>query len=105
MPRISTGRLRCYFPDLPALGDDCLMVHAKLMIVDDCLLRLGSSNLSNRSMGLDSECDLCVTGNTEAARSKIRDLRQRLLAMFLSLDPDAVAQVERGAGQSGSLAR
>ncbi len=94
------GRLRCYYPDLPALGDDCLMVHAKLMIIDDSVLRLGSSNLSNRSMGLDSECDLFVVGDTKAARSEIRHLRQRLLAMFLSLDPETLAAVEAEAGQS-----
>ncbi|WP_462321667.1 VTT domain-containing protein [Halochromatium sp.] len=96
------GRLRCYYPDLPALGDDCLMVHAKLMIIDDHVLRLGSSNLSNRSMGLDSECDLCVVGDTEAARSKIRDLRRRLLAMFLSVEPETLAAAEEGAGGLGA---
>jgi phosphatidylserine/phosphatidylglycerophosphate/cardiolipin synthase-like enzyme len=28
--------------------------------VDDDLVRVGSSNLTNRSMGLDAECDLAV---------------------------------------------
>ncbi|MEA3638514.1 MAG: VTT domain-containing protein [Lamprobacter sp.] len=88
------GRLQVYYPDLPALGDECLMVHAKLMIVDDRVLRLGSSNLSNRSMGLDSECDLCLIGDTEAARAEIQRLRRRLLAMFLSTDADSLAAIE-----------
>jgi phospholipase D1/2 len=30
-------------------------VHSKLMIVDDCFVTIGSANLTNRSMGLDSE--------------------------------------------------
>jgi uncharacterized membrane protein YdjX (TVP38/TMEM64 family) len=92
------GRLHCYYPDLPALGDQCLMVHAKLMITDDQVLRLGSSNLSNRSMGLDSECDLCLIGESEAARTQIRQLRRRLLAIFLSRTVDEVAQIEQEAG-------
>lgn len=88
------GRLHIVYPDLPALGDGCLMVHAKLMITDDRVLRLGSSNLSNRSMGLDSECDLCLIGDTEAARTAIAGLRRRLLAMFLSIEPAALARCE-----------
>ena len=35
-------------------------VHAKIMVIDDRLLRVGSSNLNNRSMGFDTECDLAV---------------------------------------------
>ena len=35
-------------------------VHAKVMIVDDRSARVGSANLSNRSMGLDTECDLVL---------------------------------------------
>ncbi|HSN70712.1 MAG TPA: phospholipase D-like domain-containing protein, partial [Steroidobacteraceae bacterium] len=46
----------------PSLGADApqVLVHAKLTIVDDRLLRVGSANLNNRSMGLDSECDLAI---------------------------------------------
>ena len=36
------------------------MVHSKVMIVDDRLLRVGSANANNRSMGTDTECDLAV---------------------------------------------
>ena len=39
---------------------DRIIVHAKMTIIDDKLLRIGSSNLNNRSMGLDSECDLTI---------------------------------------------
>ncbi|MGE0171202.1 MAG: VTT domain-containing protein [Oligoflexales bacterium] len=35
-------------------------VHAKVMICDGILARVGSANLNNRSMGLDSECDVAV---------------------------------------------
>ena len=88
------GRLRVYYPSLPDLEEGCLMVHAKLMIVDDRLLRIGSSNLSNRSMGLDTECDLCLRARDEGSRAAVTGLRQRLLGMFLAVDPELVAQAE-----------
>src|SRR4029077_448356 len=44
------GRFRVFHPRLAPNGPD-LNVHAKVMIVDDALARVGSSNLSNRSMG------------------------------------------------------
>jgi uncharacterized membrane protein YdjX (TVP38/TMEM64 family) len=74
------------------------MVHAKLMIVDDRLLRLGSSNLSNRSMGLDTECDLFVAARDEGERAAIGGLRRRLLGMFLGVEPQTVAAAEEREG-------
>jgi len=95
------GRLRVYYPHVPGLADGCLMVHAKLMIADDRVLRIGSSNLSNRSMGLDSECDLCVVAADQAERGAITALRRRLLAMFLSASPEALASAESEARSAG----
>jgi phosphatidylserine/phosphatidylglycerophosphate/cardiolipin synthase-like enzyme/uncharacterized membrane protein YdjX (TVP38/TMEM64 family) len=92
------GRLRVYYPSVPDLTDGCLMVHAKLMIVDDRLLRVGSSNLSNRSMGLDTECDLCIAAGDEGERAAIGGLRRRLLGMFLGVDPQTVAAAEEREG-------
>src|SRR6185369_3414401 len=54
------GRLGLYYPTVPGLGEACLNLHAKVLVVDDQLLRIGSANLSNRSMGLDTECDLSI---------------------------------------------
>ncbi|MFC7609045.1 phospholipase D-like domain-containing protein [Teichococcus aestuarii] len=34
-----------------------IYVHAKIMIMDDRVLKIGSANLNNRSMGHDTECD------------------------------------------------
>jgi phosphatidylserine/phosphatidylglycerophosphate/cardiolipin synthase-like enzyme len=88
------GRQRVYYPTVPDLSEGCLMVHAKLMIVDDRLLRIGSSNLSNRSMGLDTECDLCISAGDEGDRAAIVGLRRRLTAMFLGVDAQAGAAGE-----------
>jgi phosphatidylserine/phosphatidylglycerophosphate/cardiolipin synthase-like enzyme len=62
------------------------------MIVDDVFLRVGSANLNNRSMGLDTECDLVIEGNDERVRSRICRLRERLMAEHLGTTPDRVRQ-------------
>lgn len=66
-------------------------VHAKLLIVDDHLLRVGSSNLNQRSTGLDTECDIALEASDDAAREAIRRLRADLLAEHLGIAPAAVA--------------
>jgi uncharacterized membrane protein YdjX (TVP38/TMEM64 family) len=62
------------------------------MIVDDEWLRAGSSNLSNRSMGVDSECDLTIEaeGRPEQRRA-IRAFRDRLLAEHAGVPVEALA--------------
>lgn len=56
-------------------------VHSKVMVVDDCYLRVGSANLCRRSMGADTECDLSVTaGDDQAARAGVARLRNALIA-------------------------
>jgi phosphatidylserine/phosphatidylglycerophosphate/cardiolipin synthase-like enzyme/uncharacterized membrane protein YdjX (TVP38/TMEM64 family) len=86
-------RLRLYFPQLSAAKEISTMVHAKLMIADDCWLRVGSANLSNRSMGLDSECDLAVEADAGSATAKaIRELLATLLAQHLNRQPDTVRE-------------
>lgn len=97
------GRLRVVYPWVPDLPDEqCLNVHAKVMVVDDVLLRVGSANLSNRSMGLDSECDLAVEASDDATvRAAIAAVRDDLLAEHLGVERERVAEVLR---ETGSLA-
>src|SRR5690606_35962032 len=71
---------------------------SKLMIVDDTQLRIGSSNLSSRSMGVDSECDVLIEslGRPDVAAA-IRDFRDRLVAEHLDCQPAEVqARMETG---------
>ncbi len=76
-----------------------IYVHAKIMIVDDVLLRIGSSNIDRRSMGFDTECDVAITAPDDATRRLIGDVRTRLLAEHLGLSPDRVgAKIERQGG-------
>ena len=86
-------RLRLYYPQLSSASDISLMVHAKVMVIDDCLLRVASSNLSNRSMGLDCECDLFIEAEpgTDTAQA-IRQFREQLLAEHLGVEAAAVGE-------------
>lgn len=90
-------RVRFFYP---WVGDEDtpVMVHAKLMIVDDRLIRVGSSNLNNRSMGADSECDVVIEATTDEHRRDIRALLCRLLGEHLGTGPEAIdAALTRGA--------
>ena len=55
-------------------------IHSKVMTVDDKYLVIGSSNLSNRSMTLDTEIDVVLHGNSEHNRQQILQVRNDLLA-------------------------
>lgn len=79
-------RLRVCFPHRDALGDSYISVHSKTLIIDDKLIRVGSSNISNRSMGLDSECDLTFEAKTVQEREKVAAFRNDLLAEHLGID-------------------
>lgn len=69
------NRFRIYTP-VTAAGEP-IYVHAKVTIVDDRLLRIGSSNFNNRSMGFDTECDLVV--EAVAGRKGVQELRDQIL--------------------------
>lgn len=86
-------------------GQRPIYVHAKILIVDDRLLRVGSSNLNNRSMGFDSECDIAVTAAAEDSdrRDAIAAVRNDLLAEHLDCSRAEVARAVEAAG--GSLVR
>ena len=96
------GRFRVYYPDIPGLAAECCVdVHSKLMIVDDQSVRIGSSNLCNRSLSMDSECDLVLEARgVPRVAAAIRGLRDRLLAEHLGTSPAATA---RAIAQAGSL--
>lgn len=89
---------------VPYAGETPIYVHAKLLVVDDRVIRVGSANFNNRSMGLDSECDVFIDadrpGNEHAAPS-IRRLRLSLLAEHCDVEEDAVEQL---LDQHGSMA-
>ena len=81
-----------------------IYVHAKIMIVDDVLLRIGSSNIDRRSMGFDTECDVAITATDDGTRRLIGHIRTTLLAEHLGRSKDRVVQeIERQGGLLGAL--
>ncbi|HSX57232.1 MAG TPA: phospholipase D-like domain-containing protein [Sphingomonas sp.] len=83
-------RLRIYHP-VTASGED-IYVHAKILVVDDRVLRVGSSNFNNRSLGLDTECDVALAAPDEHIASRIAAIRNGLLAEHLGLDTLTIAR-------------
>ena len=83
------GRFRVYYPHIPGLAESCCLdVHSKMMVVDDRQLRVGSANLCNRSMGMDTECDVLIESRGDpAVAAVIRDCRDRLIAEHLGVAP------------------
>ncbi len=82
-------RLGVYWPETD--GGSPIYVHSKVLIVDDRLLRVGSSNFNNRSLGFDSECDLAIEApNTEEqhVRRTIRSVRHQLASEHLGVSTD-----------------
>jgi phosphatidylserine/phosphatidylglycerophosphate/cardiolipin synthase-like enzyme len=81
------GRLRMFHPY--TAGGEPIYVHAKIMIVDDRFLKVGSSNFNNRSMRLDTECDIVIdtalAGNA-ACTPEIIAIRNGLLAEHLAVE-------------------
>lgn len=89
----SNGRFQLYCPNVPGLRDACVNVHSKVMFVDDRLLTIGSANLSNRSFGLDTECNLVIESNGDARiAASIRAMRDRLLCEHLAVTPEVLRQ-------------
>ena len=85
-------RLKVYYPR--TTRGEPIYVHAKTAIVDDRLIRVGSANLNNRSMGLDSECDVTIDTALAAnagVESVIARLRTSLLAEHLDVAENEVA--------------
>ena len=97
-PFVAAGvadRLRIFYP---AVGDGeasaAVMIHSKVMIVDDGFLRVGSANLNNRSMGADTECDLAFEADSDAHFEFIRGQRRQLIGHFCGVDEDTIADNE-----------
>lgn len=82
------GRFGVYWPVTD--GGTPVYVHSKVMVIDDRLLRIGSSNLNNRSMGFDSECDVALevepgSDREDDVRREISTLRNRLVTEHLGV--------------------
>jgi phospholipase D1/2 len=95
-------RLGVYWP--VTAGGTPVYVHAKVLVVDHRLLRVGSSNLNNRSMGFDSECDVAVETVSDVSGDVVGDaiasIRNGLVSEHLGVE---VAEFERELRRQGSF--
>ena len=93
------GRFRIFYP-VNSAGEP-IYIHAKVTIIDDRLLRVGSANLDRRSMGFDTESDVAILVENAEDRRRVRAIRDDLLAEHLGCSTQELAQaLER----TGSLA-
>ena len=93
------GRFGAYYPVVPQGGEDRpITVHSKIIIVDDDFVRIGSSNLNNRSTALDTELDLAIEAQNDASRRAIAALREKLIAEHLDSTPQTVRETFEAEG-------
>lgn len=84
-------RVRLRYPSVGEGNTETgIMVHSKVMIVDDRLLRVGSANICNRSMGVDTECDLVIEAEEEQSRSAVLWSLARLVGEHCGAAADEV---------------
>lgn len=87
------GHYRLFSAELPGANGQSLNIHSKLTIFDDDLLCVGSANLSNRSMSLDSECSIILESRGEPrVRQAIARMRNCLLAEHLGCPEARLAE-------------
>ena len=86
-------------------GGAPIYVHSKVLVIDDRLLRVGSSNFNNRSMGFDSECDVAVEADSASRERGRRQPMHRLGAESIGIGtPRGVRQRIRRSGAARRVA-
>ncbi|WP_422636243.1 phospholipase D-like domain-containing protein [Sinorhizobium fredii] len=96
------GRLRVAYPAVPKAdgSEQEVIIHSKVVAIDERFLRVGSSNFNRRSEGFDTECDVAVEAASEAHSTAIAGFRNALLAEHLGVEP---SEVERALQETASL--
>ena len=97
------GRFSAWTPSTTA--GKPIIVHSKVTIADDLFLRIGSSNLNNRSLGLDTECDMAIEADRGEAGSETRitiaTFRNLMIGHYVGR---SLLQVEAAMDKAGTLA-
>jgi uncharacterized membrane protein YdjX (TVP38/TMEM64 family) len=94
-------RIRVCFP---VNQGTTVLVHSKVIVADDSLVTIGSANLSNRSMGLDTECNVTIQSDgTSQIENSIAGVRNRLLGEHLGMTSEEVASALKASGSINEL--
>ncbi len=83
-------------------GGARIIVHAKVSIYDDAILRIGSTNLNNRSFGFDTECDVAAEPADAAGRAAIQRFRQRTIGHWIGVSGETFGVTEADTGSVGA---
>ena len=89
-------RFRIFHPQ-NAQGEP-IYVHAKVLVADERHLHIGSSNIDDRSMGFDTECDVAFDADRADVAQAIAAFRLKLLAEHMGTTPEAVSRAWAEAG-------
>ena len=86
-----------------------IIVHSKVVVVDDRLVRIGSANLNNRSLGLDTECDVALEATDEPhfeqTRLAIQGFLDRLIGHYIDRSAGEVrAAIREHGGLAAAIA-
>ncbi|ONF94913.1 phospholipase D-like domain-containing protein [Sphingomonas jeddahensis] len=95
------NRLRMYHPH--TAGGTPIYVHAKVLVIDEEVIRVGSSNFNNRSLRLDTECDVTIEQGGEQDSARIAAIRNDLIAEHLAVEPSAVTAAVAEHGLIGAI--
>jgi phosphatidylserine/phosphatidylglycerophosphate/cardiolipin synthase-like enzyme len=95
------GRFRAFFPRTSA--GQTIIVHSKVAVIDESLVRIGSANLNNRSAGFDTECDAVIHAGSDSERAAIARFRARLLGHFADVAPAEVELMAAEQGLAGAM--
>jgi phosphatidylserine/phosphatidylglycerophosphate/cardiolipin synthase-like enzyme len=96
------GRFHAFAPH--TLEGRPIIAHAKVMVIDDRLLRISSANLNNRSHGFDTECELAFEAADAGQRGQVAAFRDRLAGHWIGARADEVAAArERNGGLAAGL--
>ena len=82
-------------------GGRAIIAHAKLMAIDDRLLKISSANLNNRSHGFDTECELAMEAETPHDQAALATVRDRLAAHWIGKPQAELAELRRLSGSLG----
>jgi phosphatidylserine/phosphatidylglycerophosphate/cardiolipin synthase-like enzyme len=82
------GRFRAYCPITER--EKGIIVHCKVAVIDDVLLRVGSANLNNRSFGFDTECDVALEAHAPEDEAGVAAFRSALIAHWFGIEPGEV---------------
>jgi phosphatidylserine/phosphatidylglycerophosphate/cardiolipin synthase-like enzyme len=84
-----------------------IIVHAKVTMIDDRLLRVGSTNLNNRSGGFDTECDVAIEAEWEGddVSLLVHNFRSRSAGHFLGVSGEVFSETHAELGSVGAAIR